>query len=49
MVPKLSFRRALWTDEQINDSFCWGNVGICFEDPFFGSSPVGADLIEMWT
>ena len=35
MVPDLSFRRALWADEQINDSFCPGNVGICFEDPLF--------------
>ena len=33
---RISLRVALWADEQINDSFCRGNVGICFEDPFFG-------------
>ena len=35
MPSKLSFRRALWADEQINDSFCPGNVRICFEEAFF--------------
>jgi hypothetical protein len=36
MIPKLGFRRALWAaEEQINDWFCPGKVGICFENPFF--------------